>query len=120
VGCRNRLLAVIDAASGRLITTEPIGEHVDGAVFNSITREIFTSCGEGTLTVIHEDSPDAYHVAGFVKTQRGARTVALDENSRRLFLATARFVLPPMPAAGQPTPRPVMMPGSFMILVVAP
>jgi DNA-binding beta-propeller fold protein YncE len=110
----------LDAANGHGITSLPIGEHVDGAVFNPATLEAFFSNGDGTLTIIHEDSPDTYHVAANVKTQVGARTVALDEKTGRLYLATAQFGPPPAPTAEHPHQRPSIVPGTFTVLLVSP
>jgi YVTN family beta-propeller protein len=113
-GCDNKMMAVVDSDSGKVITTVPIGEGVDGGRFNPKTQQIFMSCGEGVLTVIHEDSPDKYSVVQNVPTVRGARTMALDEESNTAYLVTAqRSETPPPP--GQ---RPTMVPGSFEVLVV--
>ena len=84
-GCGNKVMAVTDSASGKLVATVPIGGGVDGGAFNPKTQEVFMSCGEGTLPVIHEDSPDKYSVNQTVSTTRGARTMALD-------LDTTRFI----------------------------
>lgn len=119
-GCGNKKMVVVDAANGHGITSLPIGEHVDGAVFNPATLEAFFSNGDGTLTVIHEDSPDTYHVAANVKTQVGARTVALDEKTGRLYLATAQLGPPPAPTAEHPHQRPSIVPGTFTVLLVSP
>jgi hypothetical protein len=118
VGCRNRMMAVVDADRGTVVTTVPIGEGVDGNAFDPESGLAFASCGDGTLTVAHEDSPDKLTVVQKVETQRGARTVALDEKSRRLYLPTAQFGPPPAPTAEQPRPRPVILPGTFEVLVV--
>jgi len=118
-GCGNKIMVVVDAGSGHVITTLPIGDHVDGAVFNPNTQEIFFSNGDGTLTVIHEDSPNTFHVSDTVKTQVGARTLALDNKTNRLYLPTAEFGSTPAPTADHPHPRPTILPGTFTILVVA-
>jgi DNA-binding beta-propeller fold protein YncE len=117
-GCGNHQMAVIDADSGHVITTLPIGNHADATVFDPGTGLIFNSNGDGTLTIIHEDSPNAYHVVENVATQKGARTVALDLKTHRLFLATAQFGPAPAATAQQPHPRPAIIPGTFTILVV--
>jgi DNA-binding beta-propeller fold protein YncE len=119
-GCGNKIMVVVDATSGHVITSLSIGDHVDGGVFNSATAEIFFSNGDGTLTVIHEDSPDTYHITDNVKTQRGARTLALDAKTNRLFSPTAQFGPPPAATADKPHPRPAILPGTFTILVVGP
>jgi DNA-binding beta-propeller fold protein YncE len=119
VGCHNKQMVVVDASKGQIIATLPIGERVDAAVFNPATQEVFSSNGDGTLTVIHEDDPNTYHVVDNVKTQIGARTVALDSKTNRLFLPDAQFGPTPAPTADHPHPRPTIVPGTFMILVVA-
>ena len=88
IGCRNKLMAVVDADSGKVITTVPIGEHVDATAFDSDFRLIFNSNGEGTITVVHEDTPDKYSVVETVKTVPRARTIALDPKTHQLFLPT--------------------------------
>jgi len=89
VGCRSKVMAVVDADSGKVITTVPIGDHVDATAFDTETKLIFNSNGEGTITVIHQDSPDKYSVVETVKTAPRAKTMALDPKTHRLFLSTA-------------------------------
>ena len=79
---------------------------------------VFTSNGEGTLTVIHQDTPDRYRVIENAATERGARTLALDPSSGRLYLPTAEFGPPPAPTAERPNPRPSLVPGTFRVLEV--
>lgn len=117
VGCRNKTMAVLDTGSGRVVATVPIGEGVDANAFDPATGLAYASCGDGTLTVAHEDTPDRYTVVQTVQTQRSARTMALDEKTHNVFLAAAQFGPPPSPTADQPRPRPVMVPGSFVLLV---
>ena len=117
-GCSNKLMAIVDADSGKLISTLPIGEGVDATAFDPDTGLAFASCGEGVLTVVHEDSPDKFSVAENVPTKRGARTMALDPVRQRIFLVTAEFGPPPAPTAGQTHPRPTILPDSFVVLVV--
>jgi YVTN family beta-propeller protein len=89
LGCRSKVMAVVDADSGKVITTLPIGDHVDATAFDTETKLIFNSNGEGTITVIHQDSPDQYSVVETVKTVPRAKTMALDPKTHRLFLSTA-------------------------------
>jgi len=89
LGCRSKVMAVMDAESGKVITTLPIGDHVDATGFDNETKLIFNSNGEGTITVIHQDSPDKYSVVETVKTVPRAKTMALDPKTHRLFLSTA-------------------------------
>ena len=119
VGCDNKLMAVVDAKTGKVAATIPIGEGVDANGFDSTTGTAFSSNGEGNLTVAREGA-DGHFVAQSVPTMRGARTMALDEKTHRVFLATAEFGPPPSPTPEQPRPRPSTVPGSFTLLVVAP
>ena len=89
LGCRSKVMAVVDADSGKVITTLPIGDHVDATAFDPATKVIFNSNGEGTITVIHEDSADKYSIVETVKTAPRAKTMALDPKTHRLFLSTA-------------------------------
>lgn len=118
-GCGNEMAAVVDMASGKLLATPPIGEGVDANTFDPGTGLAFSSNGAaGTLTVLAEDAAGNFTVAANVPTERGARTMALDEKTHRLYLPTARFDPAPAPTAEQPHPRPVPVPGSFVLLVV--
>ena len=99
IACANKLMAVVNSENGKLVTTIPIGDGPDGAAFDSERQLAFSPNGaDGTLTVAHEDSPDKYTVLENVATQKGARTLELDQKSHRVFLITAEF---------GPTPRPL-------------
>ncbi|MFZ0864545.1 MAG: YncE family protein [Candidatus Sulfotelmatobacter sp.] len=89
LGCRSKVMAVVNADNGQVITTLPIGDHVDATAFDPETRLIFNSNGEGTITVIHQDNPDKYSMVETVKTVPRAKTMALDPKTHRLFLSTA-------------------------------
>ena len=117
VGCANKLMAVMNADNGKLITTLPIGDGVDATAFDPESRLAFSSNGEGTLTVVHEDAPDRFSVVENAATQRGARTMALDQKTHKVFLITAEFGLPPAPTKEQPRPRPMIVPGTVTLLV---
>ncbi|HWH02065.1 MAG TPA: hypothetical protein VN674_00095 [Gemmatimonadales bacterium] len=110
-GCRNGTMGISDAQAGKLVTTVPIGRGVDACRFDEGTGLAFASNGDGTLTVIHEDSPDKYTVVGSVNTMRGARTMELDPVSHRLFTVSAEFG--PLPAGQR---RPPVLPGTFALL----
>ena len=114
-GCGNKLLAIVNATDGKLIKTIPIGDGCDGDAFDAGTKNIFTSNGEGTVSVIHEKTADDFEAVATVTTKRGARTMAIDEQTHLLFLPTAEFEKPD-PAA--PKARPKMIPGTFQVLVV--
>ncbi len=89
LGCRSKVMAVMNADTGQVIATLPIGDHVDATVFDADSRLIFNSNGEGTITVIRQDSPDKYSVVENVKTLPKAKTMALDPKTHQLFLSTA-------------------------------
>ena len=118
VGCGNKVMPVVDADSGKILATLPIGGGVDATAFDDQAGLAFASCGEGVLTVVREDSPDKFSVAEIVNTQRGARTMALDAKTHKVFTVTAQFGPPPAPTASQPHPRPPILPDSFVVLVL--
>jgi len=117
-GCSNKLMAVLDADSGRVVTTLPIGAGVDAGAFDPETGLAFSSNGDGTLTVVHEDSPNAFRVLENAPTQPRARTMALDAKTHQIFLVTAEFSPTPAATPEQPRPRPPMLPNSFVVLVM--
>src|SRR5262249_26476165 len=112
-GCDDKVMAVVDADTGKVVTTVTIGEGVDANAFDPATNYVFASNGEGTLTVVHEDSPDKYTVIENVPTKRSARTMGLDLKTHNILLPAADF---DPPAPGERRGR--MKPGSFVILVV--
>jgi DNA-binding beta-propeller fold protein YncE len=117
--CDNKMMAVMDADSGKLITTVPIGQGPDGAAFDSDRQLAFSPNGrDGTVTVIHEIAPDKFEVVQTVDTSRSARTLDLDPRTHKLYLVAAQFGPPPSPTAEQPRPRPAMVPGTFEVLVI--
>jgi DNA-binding beta-propeller fold protein YncE len=119
VVCANKLMVVMDAGNGKVLTTLPIGDGPDGAAFDAETGLAFSpNGGDGTLTIIHEDSPEKFSVLENVATQKGARTLALDSKTHRVFLITSDFGPPPAPTAERPHPRPSIVPGSFVLLVM--
>jgi DNA-binding beta-propeller fold protein YncE len=119
-GCHNLMMAVVDADSGKVLATPAIGQGVDANAFDPGTGLAFSSNGDGTLTVIRRDSPERFFPAAIVPTQRGARTMALDLKTHRIFLVTVEFGPPPAPTAERPHPRPSMVPDTFTLLVVGP
>ena len=118
-GCDNKMMAVVNADTGKVIATLPIGGGVDADRFDPDTNLAFASCGEGVLTVVREESPDKFSVLDNVPTQRGARTMAIDHKTHDIYLVTAQFGPPPAPTADQPRPRPPMLPDSFVVLVLS-
>jgi YVTN family beta-propeller protein len=118
--CQNKKMIVIDANSGSVVQELPIGAGVDGAAFDAGLNLAFSSNGEGTLTIVKSDESGRFAVADTVETQKSARTITLDSTTHRIYLPAASFTPPPQPTPEQPKPRPSMIPGSFVILVLAP
>jgi len=118
--CHNRKMVVLDAQSGNVVHDVPIGAGVDGAEFDPQLDFAFSSNGDGTVTVVEARDANHYSVAGTVATQDRARTLALDRTTHRIYLPTATFGALPAPSAAEPRPRAPMIPGSFVILVLAP
>jgi hypothetical protein len=118
IGCRNLTMVVMNADNGKIIAQFPIGGFVDATAFNDGLA--LASCGDGTLTAIREASPDKFELADTVKTEIGARTMAVDHNSGTIYLPTSDLILPPMTPSGTfaPGQRPKPVPGTFRILVV--
>lgn len=116
--CHNNQVVVLDAKTGARVATVPIGSGVDAGFFDPGSQTAFASCGDGTLAVIHEDAPDRFTKLADVPTQRGARTMAFDAKTGRVWLPTAEFGPPPEPTPDNPRPRPRMVPGSFTLVVV--
>jgi DNA-binding beta-propeller fold protein YncE len=117
-GCDNKMMAVVDADSGKVLATPAIGEGVDATRYDPGTGLAFASCGEGVLTVIKEDSPGKFSVVENVPTQRGARTMALNTKTHTVYTVTATFGPPPAPSADNPRPRRSIVPDSFVVLVL--
>lgn len=120
VVCGNKIMVIADAKTGTIVTTVPIGDHADAAAFDTARKRAYSSNGDGTLTVIQEQSRDKFAVIENVVTQKGARTMALDNKTHRLFLPTAEFGPAPAPTLENPKPRPPIVPNSFVILEVEP
>lgn len=118
--CGNHVMAVMDANTGHVSGTAPIGEGADGAGFDPGAHLIFASCGAGVLTTVTRNASGVPAVSQTLATQRGARTMTLDEKSHRIYLVTADFGPPPAATAEHPHPRPAILPGTFRLLVVAP
>jgi len=117
--CDGNVMVVTNSETGAQVAQVPIGRGPDAAAYDEKRGLVFSSNGEGTLTVIRQDSPDHYSVLENLKTQAGARTMALDAATGRVYLVTAEFGPPPAATAEQPRPRPTVVPDSFTVLVVA-
>ena len=117
VGCHNKMMAFVDGNSGHIIGTVPIGQGVDANRFDADSGFAFASCGDGTVTVAHEDSPDKFSAVDTINTQRGARTMELDRSNHNLYLVSADFGATPAATAEHPHPRPAIVPDTFVLLI---
>jgi DNA-binding beta-propeller fold protein YncE len=112
-GCRSGMMAVSDYQTGKVVATAPIGTGVDGAGFDAASGNAFASNADGTLTVIHQDGPDQYHVIENVQTPKGARNMGLDPTNHRVFVVSAKFG--EAPPGGRRRP---VLPGTFSLMVI--
>ena len=113
-GCRSGVMAFSDYQAGKVVATPSIGTGVDGAGFDATSGDLFASNVDGTLTVLHEDGPDQYHVVESVQTPQGARNMGLDPTNHRVFLVSAKFG--PVPAGGRG--RGPVLPGTFTLMTI--
>ncbi|MGO9144788.1 MAG: YncE family protein, partial [Desulfomonilia bacterium] len=117
-GCHNKVMAILDTESGKVIATVPIGEGVDGNGFDPKTGLAFSANGDGTLTVVRESSPGKFEVVETVTTQRGSRTMAIDPKTHNIYLPAAQFSPQTASTAEGSKLRPIMIKDSFAVLVV--
>jgi DNA-binding beta-propeller fold protein YncE len=115
--CSNNMMIVLDANSGTVVGQLPIGSGVDGAGFDPATQYAFSSNGEGTLTVVKEDSPNKFRAVENILTRKGARTMIVDEKTHRLYMVSAKFGTPPAPTTDHPHPRAPIEPGSVTLYI---
>lgn len=117
--CDGGVMTVTDSKSGKVVTTVKIGAGPDAARFDPASGLIFTSNGgDGTMTIVHEDSPDKYTVLDNIETSKGARTMEFDPKSRRAFVVSSVIAPAPAATADNPHPRPTIVPGSFRLIVL--
>jgi DNA-binding beta-propeller fold protein YncE len=117
IGCHNGLMEFWDYANGKVAGTVPIGKGVDSNRFDPGTGLAFASCGDGTITVAHEDAPDKFTVVQTIDTMRGARTMALDTGNHNVYTVSAEFGPPPAPTPKNPRPWPTIKPGTFTLMI---
>jgi YVTN family beta-propeller protein len=117
--CSNKKMEILDSETGKIVSEVSIGEGPDSAAFDPKLGIVFSSNGDGTLTLIKENDPDHFSVVQNVATQKGARTMAYDSDSHRAYLVTASFGETPPATKDQPKPRPAVIPNSFVVLVVS-
>src|SRR4051794_18423890 len=120
VGCDNKMMAVVDADSGKVLATPAIGEGVDATAFDDETGLAFASCGQdGVLTVVKEESPAKFSIAETVPTEKSARTMALDTKTHNVYVVSAKFGPRPAPTAQNPRGWPPVLPDTFVVTVLS-
>jgi len=117
LGCGNKLMVMLDSTNGKVVASVPIGQGVDATKFDRATQLAFCSCGDGTVTIAHEDSPDKLTVVQTLKTEPRAKTMALDPRTHKIYLGSAKFgAASEQPSSGKKG-RPSAVPGTFKVLV---
>jgi len=116
-GCHNKMMVMLDTENGKVLGNVPIGAGVDGCAFDEATQLAFASCGDGTTTIAKEEAPNKLSVLQVLKTERGARTMALDARTHRIYLPTAQFAPAPSPSPGASPARPSIVPNTLKVLV---
>jgi YVTN family beta-propeller protein len=119
-GCHNKMMVMLDTESGKVVDTVPIGAGVDGCAFDDARQLAFASCGDGTTTIAKEVAADKLTVLQTLKTERGARTMALDPKSHWIYLPSAQFQPPPSPSPGVSPGRPSVVSNTLKLLVYGP
>ena len=119
-GCHNKMMVMLDTERGKVVDTVPIGAGVDGCAFDDERRLAFASCGDGTITIATEGAPGKLTVIQSLKTEHGARTMALDPKTHRIYLPSAQFQPLPSPSPGMSPGRPSVMPNTLKLLVYGP
>ena len=117
--CDDKVMAVTDADTGKQVAKVMVGEGPDAAAFDAKHGLVFSSNGDGTLSVVKQESPDRYTVVQSVATQRGARTMAVDAAHGKIYLVSADFGPPPPATPDHPHPRPTPLPDTFNVMVVS-
>jgi hypothetical protein len=117
LGCGNKMMVMMDSTNGKVVANVPIGQGVDATKFDAATQLAFCSCGDGTVTIAHEDSPDKLTVVQTLKTEPRAKTMALDPKTHKIYLASAKFGAAPDAPSGGKKGRPSVVLGTFKVLV---
>lgn len=115
--CDNQLMTMLDTESGKVVATVPIDHGPDGCAFDEKAQLVFASCGEGVTTIAREEAPDKLTAVQSLRTEKGARTIALDPTTQKIYLPTARYEPAPTPAAGAPRQRPKVVPNTFKLMM---
>ncbi|MEO6883558.1 MAG: YncE family protein [Bacteroidia bacterium] len=116
--CDNKTMVILNAQTGKIITTLPIGDRVDAVAFDPFTQCAYSSNGDGTLTIVHEENPTTFSVIQTIKTKKGARTLAVDKKTHRIYLPTADFGAVPEQKVGEKRKRPNIKKNSFVLLEI--
>jgi YVTN family beta-propeller protein len=116
-GCHNKMMVMLNTESGKVLGSVPIGAGVDGCAFDDATQLAFASCGDGTTIIAREEAPNKLTVLQTLKTERGARTIALDPQTHRIYLPSAKFEPAPSPSPGVSPARPRIVPNTLKLLV---
>jgi YVTN family beta-propeller protein len=119
-GCHNKMMVMLDTETGKVVGNVPIGAGVDGCAFDDANQLAFASCGDGTTTIAKEETPQKLTVVQTLKTERGARTMAVDPKTHRIYLPSAQFQPPPSPSPGASPARPTIVPNTLKLLVYGP
>jgi YVTN family beta-propeller protein len=117
--CSNKKMVIVNADSGKVVAVLEIGEKPDAVSYDPTRKLVFSSNGEGTLTIVKQNSPDEYAVLATVATEKSARTMALDRKTHKIYLSAAQAGATPPPTVSNPHPRPVLTPDSFHIVIVS-
>jgi YVTN family beta-propeller protein len=118
--CHNKMMVMVDTQTGKVVANVPIGGGVDGCAFEDASHLAFASCADGTTTIAKEETPQKLTVVQTLKTERGARTMALDPKTHRIYLPTAQFQPAPSPSPGASPARPTIVPNTLKLLVYGP
>jgi len=119
-GCHNKMMVMLNTETGKIVNTVPICAGVDGCAFDDATKLAFASCGDGTTTIAREEAPHKLTIVQSLKTERGARTMALDPKTHRIYLPSAQFQPPPSPSPSAPPGLPTIVPNTLKLLVYGP
>ncbi len=118
--CGNKVMVVMDAANGKVITTLPIGDGCDGVAFDTELKRAYSSNGEGNVTVVQEENENTFKVLETISTQKGARTICVNSKTHHIYLPAAEYEDMPQPTKENPRSRPKVKAGSFVILDIEP
>ncbi len=118
--CGNKIMVVVNAENGKIITTLPIGDHCDGVCFDTELKNIYTSNGEGSITVIKEENENSFKILETIITQKGTKTITLDSKTHHIYTPTAEYEPIPEPTEENPKPKAKIKQGTFVILDLEP